>query len=147
MKSLHLSKIWSMILLVSMTLSAISCGSEEEVTPELPNMQVIKCSAGDLASLVFTANNNWRLSSDAVWCKFETSGGKFQDISGSAGTHEIKLSIGSEQIKDRVTTANVTIIMGSKRAVIARIERDPDKFDLKVYDITGTPTNGVINIS
>ena len=147
MKSISLRKIWSMILLVSMTLGAMSCGDKEEVAPELPNMQVIKCSAGDRPTLVFTTNNNWRLSSDAVWCKFETSGGTFQDISGSAGTHEIHLAIGNEQIKDRVTTANVTIIMGSKRAVIARIERDPDKFDLKVYDITGTPTNGVINIS
>lgn len=147
MKSISLRKIWSMMLLVSMTLGAMSCGDKEEVAPELPNMQVIKCSAGDRPTLVFTTNNNWRLSSDAVWCKFETSGGTFQDISGSAGTHEIHLAIGNEQIKDRVTTANVTIIMGSKRAVIARIERDPDKFDLKVYDITGTPTNGVINIS
>ena len=147
MKSLRLSKIWSVILLVSMAISTVSCSDEEQATPQLPNMQVIKCSAGDCPTLVFTTSNNWRLSSDAVWCKFQTSGGNFQDISGGAGTHEIKLAIGSEQIKDRVTTANITIIMGSNKAVIARIERDPDKFDLKVYDITGTPTNGVIHIS
>ena len=147
MRSLHLSKIWSMVLLVSMAISTLSCGNEESATPELPNMQVIKCSAGDRKDLVFTANSNWRLSSDAVWCKFQTSGGNLQDISGRAGTHQIKLEISNEQIKDRVTTANITIIMGSNKAIIARVERDPDKFDFKVYDITGTPTNGVINIS
>lgn len=130
-----------------MSISAVSCGDTEQQTPQLPNMQVIKCSAGDCPSFVFTANNNWRLSSDAVWCKFQTSGGNSQDISGSAGTYEITLNISNEQIKDRITTANITIIMGSKKAVIARIERDPDRFDLKVYDITGTPTNGVIHIS
>ena len=132
---------------MSMAIGAVSCGDEESATPELPNMQVIKCSAGDFPTLVFTTNNNWRLSSDAVWCKFQTSGGNFQDISGRAGTHEIKLTIGNEQIKDRVTTANITIVMGSNKAVIARVEREPDKYDLKVYDITQTPTNGVINIS
>lgn len=130
-----------------MAISSLSCSNEESATPELPNMQVIQCSAGDRPSLVFTANNNWRLSSDAVWCKFQTSGGNLQDISGRAGTHEIMLVVGNEQIKDRVTTANITIIMGSKKAVIARVERDPDKYYLKVYDITGTNTNGVINIS
>ena len=147
MKSLHLSKIWSIVLLISVALSAISCGEEEVETPELPNMEVIKCSAGDCPSFVFTANNNWRLISDAEWCKFQTSGGEFQEISGSAGTHEVRLTISNYQIKDRVTYANITIIMGSNKAVLARIERDPDKFDLKVYDITGTPTNGVIYIS
>jgi hypothetical protein len=110
-------------------------------------MEVIKCSAGDCPSFVFTANNNWRLISDAEWCKFQTSGGAFQEISGSAGTHEVRLTISNYQIKDRVTYANITIIMGSNKAVLARIERDPDKFDLKVYDITGTPTNSVIYIS
>lgn len=133
--------------MASVAFSAISCGGEEPTTPQLPNMQVIKCSAGDCPSFVFTANNNWRLSSDAVWCKFQTSGGNLQDISGRAGTHEIKLSISNEQIKNSVTYANITIIMGSNKAVLARIERDPDKFDLKVYDITGTPTNGVVQIS
>lgn len=137
-----------MILMVSMTLGAISCGNKEEQgTPQLPNMQVIKCSAGDRKDLVFTVNSNWRLSSDAVWCKFQTSGGNLQDISGRAGTHQIKLEISNEQIKDRITYANITIIIGGKKAVIARVERDPDKFDLKVYDITGIPTNGTVPIS
>lgn len=148
MKSLHLSKIWSVILLVSVAIGTISCGADqEEVTPELPNMQVIQCSAGDRPSFVFTANNTWRLSSDATWCKFETSGGSFMEISGSAGTHEVKLVVGNEQIRDRVTIANITIIMGNNRAVIARVEREPDKYDLKVYDISNTPTNGIIPIS
>ena len=147
MTSLYFRKIWSIALSLFVAIAAVSCGTEEESTPQLPNMQVIKCSAGDRPSFVFTANNNWRLSSDAEWCLFETSGGNFQDISGSAGTHEVKLYISNYQIKDRVTTANITIIMGSKRAVIARVEREPDRYDLKVYDITGTPTDGVITIS
>lgn len=146
MKSLNLSKLWSMMLLASMTLCAISCGEEKEEIPQLPDMAVIECSAGDRPEIVFTAQNNWRLSSDKEWCKFHTSGGDFQDISGQAGTHKIKLIIGNQQIKNSVTEAQVTIIMGGHRAVIARILRAPDKFYLKTYDITETSLNGVVEI-
>lgn len=139
MKSLR--KLLSMVLAATVALCTISCSEPEQATPQLPDMKTIRCSAGDRPDLVFTAQNNWRLSSDAVWCKFKTSGGDLQDISGRAGTHKITLVIGNEQIKDRVTTANITIIMGSNKAVIATIEREPDHYYLKVYDITGTPTS------
>lgn len=139
MKSLR--KLFSMLFIVAVALSAVSCGESEEVIPQLPDMKTIKCSAGDRPEFSFTVQNNWRLSSDAVWCKFKTSGGDLQDISGRAGTHKITLSISNEQIKDRVTTANITIIMGSKKAVIALVQREPDHYYLKVYDITGTPTS------
>lgn len=138
MKSLR--KLLSMLLVVAVALGAISCGGEEETPSKLPNMKIIKCSAGDRPDLVFSAQNNWRLSSDAVWCQFQTSGGNLQDISGRAGTHNIKLVIGNEQIKNEVTYAHITIMMGSKKAVIATIEREPDHYYLKIYDITGTPT-------
>ena len=138
MKSL--GKLLSIVLMAAVALCAVSCGEKEEATPHLPDMKTIKCSAGDRPEFVFTAQNNWRLSSDAVWCKFQTSGGNLQDISGRAGTHKILLTISNEQIKDRVTYANITIIMGSKRAVIATIERAPDHYYLKVYDVTETPT-------
>lgn len=140
MKSLR--KLLSMLLVVAVALGAISCGGEEETPSKLPNMKIIKCSAGDRPDLVFSAQNNWRLSSDAVWCQFQTSGGNLQDISGRAGTHNIKLVIGNEQIKNEVTYAHITIMMGSKKAVIATIEREPDHYYLKIYDITGTPTTG-----
>ena len=110
-------------------------------------MKVIQTSAGEREELVFTAQNNWRLSSDAVWCKFQTSGGDLQDMSGRAGTHKVVLKIGNEQIKDRVTTANITIIMGGRKAVIAKIERAPDSYYLKTFDVTETSTNGIVKIS
>ena len=144
MKCLHLSKLWSMVLMVSMAVSAISCGDDDSTTSKLPDMKIIKCSAGDRKELVFTANNNWRLSSDAEWCKLQKSESSdvSQDISGRSGTHTIKLLIGSEQIKDRVTYANITLIIGGKKSVIARVERNPDTFDLKVYyDIKDAPIN------
>ena len=146
MKSLNLSKLWSIVLFATMTLCAVSCGNEEEATPQLPDMAVIECSAGDRPEIAFTAQNNWRLSSNKAWCKFHTSGGDFQDISGRAGTQKVKLIIGNEQIKDSVTEAEITIIMGGHKAIIARILRAPDKFYLKIYDITQTSTNGVVKL-
>lgn len=146
MKGLNLRKLWSVMLLASMTLGAISCGESESVEA-LPDMKVIQCSAGDREELVFTAHNNWRLSSDAVWCKFLTSGGKLQDISGREGTHKITLVISNEQIKDYVTTAKISIIMGGKKAVIATIERAPDSYYFKIYDVAENDTKGVVQIS
>lgn len=148
MKSLNLNKLWSMILLLSMTLGAVSCGNEEKETiPQLPDMAVIECDAGEECKIVFSAQNNWRLSSNKMWCKFKTSGGNFQDISGRAGTHEVAIVVGNEQIKDEVTEAEITIVMGSHKAIIARILRGPDKFYIKISDATDTSTNGVIKIS
>ncbi len=130
--------------MVSIAVGAISCGSEEESTSQLPNMEIIKCRAGDRKEIVFTVNNNWRLSSDAVWCKLQKSDSDDirQDISGRSGTHTVKLLIGDEQIRDCVTYANITLVIGGKKSVIARVERDPDKFDLKVYyDVKNPPIN------
>ena len=155
MKGLYLSKLWLMILMVSMTIGAISCGGDTSATSQFPDTEIIKCSAGDHKDLVFTADNNWRLSSDAEWCKFQTSSGNLQDISGRAGTHTITLVISNDQIKDSVTYANITIIMGGKKSVIARVERDPDKFNLKVFvkvkkddvkDDCYVPINDVIEV-
>ena len=149
MKCLHLSKLWSMVLMVSIAVGAISCGDDDSTTSKLPDMKIIKCSAGDRKELVFTANNNWRLSSDAEWCKLQKpeSSDVSQDISGRSGTHTIKLLIGSEQIKDRVTYANITLIIGGKKSVIARVERNPDTFDFKVYyDIKDAPISDIVEI-
>lgn len=144
MKSLNLRKLLSMALFVAIAICTISCNETVESVPQLPDMKTIQCSAGDRPEFTFTANNNWRLSSDAVWCKFQTSGGNLQEMSGRAGTHRITLAIGNEQIKDRVTYANITIIMGNHKAVIAKVERNPDKYYVKIYDITETPIKNVI---
>lgn len=144
MKSLNLRKLLSMALFAAIAICTISCNETVESIPQLPDMKTIRCDAGDRPTITFTANNNWRLSSDAVWCKFQTSGGDLQEMSGRAGTHTIKLSISNEQIKNRVTYANITIIMGSHKAVIAKIERNPDKYYVKIYDITETIIKNVI---
>lgn len=143
MKSLNLRKLLSMALLAAVALCTISCNDTKESVPQLPDMKIIKCSAGDRPDFTFTANSNWRLSSDAGWCKLQTSGGNLQEMSGVAGTHKIVLAIGNEQIKDRVTYANITIKMGSHEAIIAKVERNPDKYYVKIYDITETPIKNV----
>lgn len=146
MKSIYLRKLLSMVLWASIALCAISCNTPEEQSVKFPDLGVIKCSAGDRPEINFSVASNWRLSSDAKWCKFKTANSAMQDISGRAGEQNIMLVITNEQIKDRVTTAKISLIMGGKSAVIAKVERDADKAYLKIYDENGKPTDGVITI-
>lgn len=143
MKKQLFKSVWTMMLMASVAIFASSCEDEVETIPQLPNMVVIECKAGDHPDFVFTANGNWRLSSDKKWCKFQTSGGNLLDISGRAGTHKITLIIGNEDIRNQVTTAKITIIMGSHKATIAEVKRAPDSLYLNIYNIANEPIKSV----
>lgn len=139
MKNQLFNKFWATMIALTTIVCATSCGEEIETIPQLPNMVTIECEAGDRPDFTFTANGNWRLSSDSAWCKFQTSGGDLLDMAGRAGTHRITLVIGEEQIKNQVTIAKITIIMGSHKATIAEIRRAPDHLYLHIFNITDQP--------
>lgn len=144
MKSQFINKLWVAMLAISAALFTTSCVEKEEVVPQLPNMKVIECAAGDHNhTFSFTANSNWRLSSDQIWCKFKTSGGDLQDMAGGVGTHTITLIIGNEQIKNQVTVAKITIYMGNNKAIIAEVRRAPDRLYMNIYNITNEPVKSI----
>lgn len=143
MKTLKNFRALLMLLGLSITLVATtSCEKEAEI-PELPNLKEIICEAGDRPSFTFTVNANWQLTSDAIWCKFITSGGELLDIAGSAGTHTVTLRITNDDIKTEATFANITIKAGGQTAIIARVERGPSVLYIKIYDITDTPKSAI----
>lgn len=109
----------------------------------LPDAKEIVCSVGDRPTFTFTAGDDWRLSSDAPWCKFVTYDGDKQDMSGKAGTHTITLKITDEGIKNQPTFAKITIKIGTSSAVIATVERGPDKLYMRLYDVTDTPKTAI----
>lgn len=125
-----------------MVAGATSCS--EEVPPTLPGAQEIICEVGDQPTITFTAGGNWTLTSDSQWCKFFTHTGDTDvKMSGAAGTHTVKLKITDEDIRSQPTFAKITIQIGSRKGIIAKIERGADKLYMRLYDITDTPKQAI----
>ena len=139
----HLININLRVIALCIALIASSCENSEEVKIEMPETQTIECNAGDKPSFSFTAADSWQLSSDATWCKIFTAAGNVLDTSGSSGTHTITLNITDEGIKDEVTVANITLKIGSKSGVVARVERGAKALTMRILDIVGNKTDAI----
>lgn len=129
-------------LLVAVTWAATSCKKDVYNGP-IPGCKTITCNVGDQPTITFSAGSDWRLSSDATWCKLITSAGELLEMSGPAGTHTIALKITDENIKNQPTFANITIKMGSRQGIIAKIERGADNLYIRLYDVTDTPQKSI----
>lgn len=122
-----------------MTTMGTSCQKEPEV--KFPEAQRITCSAGEKPQLTFTADADWQLSSDALWCKFITPSGMLQDMAGTAGSHTIVLQITDDIISNTASTAKITITMGGKSHTLATIERGAEELFVKLTDSEGNTTD------
>lgn len=123
-------------------MAATSCEKEVYNGP-IPGCRDIICKVGDQPTISFTTGGDWRLSSDATWCKFITSAGELQEMSGPAGTHTVTLKITDEGIKNQPTFANVSIKVGNSQGIIAKIERGPNQLYMRLYDVTDTPAQSI----
>lgn len=141
----HFFTIKNLISLCALcaTLVTMSCEKEINKVGEIPNLIELQCNAGDRTSFTFTVNDNWQLSSDATWCLFMTSASDMQDMSGNAGTHTINLKITGDGLKNEPTFANITMKMGNKSGIIARVERGADKLYMRLFDITEAPIKAI----
>lgn len=128
------------LVVSSLMLTTTSC--EKEPGP-IPNAIEKECKAGDRPTITFTTGGDWRLSSDAVWCKFITSGGELQEMSGPAGTHTVTLKITDENNGNSWSKANITMNMGGKSGTIAVIKRHPSVLYMRLYDVTDTPQKSI----
>ncbi len=130
------------MLMIVTSFVATSCDKEPNIG-EIPGCKDIICTAGDKPTFSFSIENDWKLSSDATWCKFITYSGEQLEMSGGAGSHTITLKITDEGIKNQPTFANITIKVGDKEGIIAKVERGADKLYLKLYDVTDTPKTAI----
>ena len=134
--------IWNWAMMLIVALGITSC-ENEATPPTLPGSHEIICNAGERPQFTFTAGGDWQLSSDATWCKFITYAGVQQDMSGGIGTHTITLQITDENIKNQPTFAHITIKMGGQSAIIATIERGPDKPSIRLQDVAETSISSI----
>ena len=130
---LNTDKIFGLCILAVMLL----CGCERHDVSAFPKQQELTCDAGKTTSFTFNVEDNWQLSSDAIWCKFVTANGEQYDQSGGAGTHTATLRITDELIKDEPTTANITMRIGGTERIVATVLRSAKEFTVDIYDTDG----------
>lgn len=121
MKTKRTNKVWQCAL-AAVALLASACEETNEVqSPEFPiEVASHTVAAGDAVTIDFTANTNWQLSSDAIWCKVD---GMFLDTSGKPGKQQVTFHVSADGQSVDESKANITLHMGEESKVIAVITR------------------------
>lgn len=124
------------LALLAFTMGACS-DDDEEVVVEFPQLQELACNVGETQTLSFNAPTDWQLTSSAIWCKFVSNDSEEFAISGTAGQQEITLKADDEAYGHEASTATITLTMGVKKAVIAKVTRSAQGYELKVFNNEG----------
>lgn len=121
MKTKSTNKVW-LCALAAVALLASACEETNEVqSPEFPTeVANHTVAAGDAVTIDFTANTDWQLSSDAIWCKVD---GMFLDTSGKAGKQQVTFQVSADGQSVDESKANITLRMGDESKIIAVITR------------------------
>lgn len=127
-------------LLLAVATLFVSCDSDPLAKAKFPKPQTIECEAGDKPSITLTMEHDWRLSSDALWCKIYNLAEQVQDIAGSAGTHTFTLAITDESQALTDSEAHLTLHIGERSSVVATIIRKAESAQLRIFDSEGNPT-------
>lgn len=124
------------VALLAFTMGACS-DDDDEVTVQFPELQELTCNVGETKDLTFKASSDWQLTSSALWCKFVVDGAEDYAVSGVAGDQTVAIKIDEEAQSHAVTSADITLTMGMQKAVIAKVVRAAQGYELKVYDEAG----------
>ena len=134
-KGHNILRMMAMVVL-AFTMGACS-DDDEEVVVEFPQMQELFCNVGETVSLTFNAQTDWQLTSSAVWCKFAAGDEDVFALSGAAGNQTITVKADDEAYGHEAATANITLTMGMKKAVVAKVTRSAQGYELKVFNAEG----------
>ena len=131
---------WLMMSLVALSLFVSACSSssdDEPTVPEFPAFKTINATAGSEQTFSFTANMDWKLSSNKTWCTLATTAMEGQNISGQSGSQSVKIKVSDAGQDFEAATATLTLTMGGESEAVAEIIRAGKEYELKVYDANG----------
>lgn len=134
-----ISRYWLVLVaLVSVTLfSACSSDNDDAVTPVFPQVQTIAGNAGDEIDFTFDANENWSLSSNAIWCKLVQDKDTAFVLNGTAGKQTIKVKLTDDEESKELSVTQLYLSMGNQKVAIAQVERSAAGYTVNVYDEAG----------
>lgn len=149
MKALNLKSMsWIMALAMMFIVSFTGCSDDDgENTPgekiEIPTLQEATCNADGTITISFKATVDWKLTSNAGWCKFVDGEFTQSSITGKAGEQTITAKIsGDGQNYSDDNVAEITLTLGEKEQVIYKITRPKKVFNgLTIKDENGNVYN------
>lgn len=149
MKALNLKSMsWIMALAMMFIVSFTGCSDDDgENTPgekiEFPTLQEATCNADGTITISFKATVDWKLTSNAGWCKFVDGEFTQSSITGKAGEQTITAKIsGDGQNYSDVNVTEITLTLGKKEQVIYKITRPKKVFNgLTIKDENGNVYN------
>lgn len=142
-RSLFFLSVYTLCALIS-TVIVVACDDKDDNAPSLtfPETQIINSVAGNTHQLTFEAQEAWKLSSTAVWCKFATDNGTQLSTAGQAGTNTVTLSITDEGMSnDEASVAQLMLFMQGQQGTLAQVTRSAAGYTLQVYDANGKETD------
>lgn len=121
MKTMKTNKFWMCALAMTAFLMGACIEENEAPTPIFPTeVTTHTVAAGEEVTIAFTANTDWQLSSDAMWCKVD---GLFLDTNGKAGEQQVTFHVNADGQSVDDSKANISLRMGEESRVIATIVR------------------------
>lgn len=149
MKALNLKSMsWIMALAMMFIVSFTGCSDDDgENTPgekiEFPTLQEATCNADGTITISFKATVDWKLTSNAGWCKFVDGEFTQSSITGKADEQTITAKIsGDGQNYSDDNVAEITLTLGEKEQVIYKITRPKKVFNgLTIKDENGNVYN------
>lgn len=120
MKKIYL--LTKVCFFAAMMFFAAACTEDDAVvTPIFPEGETVETVVpGTEYTLTFSANMNWKLESSKLWCVF--SNGK-TNLNGEMGDVTVSLKITEELLTVDDDIAEITLIMGDEKKVIAKYTR------------------------
>ena len=106
-----ISRYWFVVMATLSLCLTTACSDDDDdaaVTPVFPQVQKLAGAAGDIIDFTFEANQNWSLSSNAIWCKLQTDDADSQFVvNGTPGRQTVKVLLtADDEAKEQIGRAS-----------------------------------------
>lgn len=136
----------AMSLVVCIGLSGCSDdnAAQKPLEPIFLEPLALQCDVDATQTFDFTADINWKLTSDAIWCKISSDGEFFSyDIMGNAGQQNITIKVDDAGQQFVSSTAKLTLVREGQSEILAVVTRSPKEYKLKVLSADGTELTAI----
>ena len=118
---------WTAMLAMALSVGGCSDSDSDNDGPgdvTFPEKDAITVDAGQDRTLTFSADAEWKLTSNASWCRFVDGDFVQTTISGEAGDQSVTIRVSDDnQNSEKDDVAEITMAMGGKSQVICEITR------------------------
>ena len=118
---------WTAMLAMALSVGGCSDSDSDNDGPgdvTFPEKDAITVDAGQDRTLTFSADAEWKLTSNASWCRFVDGDFVQTTISGEAGDQSVTIRVSDDnQNSEKDDIAEITMAMGGKSQVIYEITR------------------------